>query len=168
MRLENIVPTLYEEGKIPFIVLLDGLTDVRNFGAIARNCECAGVDAIVIPERGSVSVTPDAVKTSAGALLHLPVCRERSIPEALHYLQGCGVKIVAASEKASELYTAPDYTVPVAVVMGAEDVGLSPQTLRYCETRVALPQRGQIGSLNVSVAAGVMIYEVVRQRMGME
>ena len=168
LRLENIVPTLYEEGKIPFIVLLDGLTDVRNFGAIARTCECAGVDAIVIPERGSVSVTPDAVKTSAGALLHLPVCRERSIPEALHYLQGCGVKIVAASEKASELYTAPDYTVPVAVVMGAEDVGLSPQTLRYCETRVALPQRGQIGSLNVSVAAGVMIYEVVRQRMGME
>ena len=168
LRLENIVPTLYEEGKIPFIVLLDGLTDVRNFGAIARTCECAGVDAIVIPERGSVSVTPDAVKTSAGALLHLPVCRERSSPEALHYLQGCGVKIVAASEKASELYTAPDYTVPVAVVMGAEDVGLSPQTLRYCETRVALPQRGQIGSLNVSVAAGVMIYEVVRQRMGME
>ena len=168
LRLENIVPTLYEEGKIPFIVLLDGLTDVRNFGAIARTCECAGVDAIVIPERGSVSVTPDAVKTSAGALLHQPVCRERSIPEALHYLQGCGVKIVAASEKASELYTAPDYTVPVAVVMGAEDVGLSPQTLRYCETRVALPQRGQIGSLNVSVAAGVMIYEVVRQRMGME
>ena len=168
LRLENIVPTLYEEGKIPFIVLLDGLTDVRNFGAIARTCECAGVDAIVIPERGSVSVTPDAVKTSAGALLHLPVCRERSIPEALHYLQGCGAKIVAASEKASELYTAPDYTVPVAVVMGAEDVGLSPQTLRYCETRVALPQRGQIGSLNVSVAAGVMIYEVVRQRMGME
>ena len=168
LRLENIVPTLYEEGKIPFIVLLDGLTDVRNFGAIARTCECAGVDAIVIPERGSVSVTPDAVKTSAGALLHLPVCRERSIPEALHYLQGSGVKIVAASEKASELYTAPDYTVPVAVVMGAEDVGLSPQTLRYCETRVALPQRGQIGSLNVSVAAGVMIYEVVRQRMGME
>ncbi len=168
LRLENIVPTLYEEGKVPFIVLLDGLTDVRNFGAIARTCECAGVDAIVIPERGSVSVTPDAVKTSAGALLHLPVCRERSIPEALHYLQSCGVKIVAASEKASELYTTPDYTVPVAVVMGAEDVGLSPQTLRYCETRVALPQRGQIGSLNVSVAAGVMIYEVVRQRMGME
>ena len=165
MRLEDIVPTLYEEGKMPFLVLLDGLTDVRNFGAIARTCECAGVDAIVIPERGSVSVTPDAVKTSAGALLHLPVCRERSIAEALHYLHNSGVKIVAASEKAQELYTAPDYTGPVAVVMGAEDVGLSPQTLRYCDTQVALPQVGRIGSLNVSVAAGVMIYEVVRQRM---
>ena len=150
---------------MPFLVLLDGITDVRNFGAIARTCECAGVDAIVIPERGSVSVTPDAVKTSAGALLHLPVCRERSIAEALRYLHDSGVKIVAASEKAQELYTEPDYTGPVAVVMGAEDVGLSAQTLRYCDTQVALPQVGRIGSLNVSVAAGVMIYEVVRQRM---
>lgn len=164
-RLENVVPSLYEEGKMPFLVLLDGITDVRNFGAIARTCECAGVDAIVIPERGSVSVTPDAVKTSAGALLHLPVCREHSIAEALRYLHASGVKIVAASEKAQELYTGPDYTGPVAVVMGAEDVGLSAQTLRYCDTQVALPQVGRIGSLNVSVAAGVMIYEVVRQRM---
>ena len=163
--LEMLVPLLYEAGKVPFLVLLDGLTDVRNFGAIARTCECAGVDAVVIPARGSVSVTADAVKTSAGALLHLPVCRERSIAEALHYLHNSGVKIVAASEKAQELYTAPDYTGPVAVVMGAEDVGLSPQTLRYCDTQVALPQVGRIGSLNVSVAAGVMIYEVVRQRM---
>ena len=164
-RLENVVPSLYEEGKMPFLVLLDGITDVRNFGAIARTCECAGVDAIVIPERGSVSVTPDAVKTSAGALLHLPVCREHSIAEALRYLHDSGVKIVAASEKAQELYTGPDYTGPVAVVMGAEDVGLSAQTLRYCDTQVALPQVGRISSLNVSVAAGVMIYEVVRQRM---
>ena len=164
-RITDIVPLLYEEGKLPFIVLLDGLTDVRNFGAIARTCECAGVDAIVIPERGSVSVTADAVKTSAGALLHIPVCRERSIADALRYLQNSGVRIVAASEKAEVAYTAIDYTVPTAIVMGAEDVGISPQTMRLCEEQVSLPQMGRIGSLNVSVAAGIMIYEVVRQRM---
>ena len=164
-RITDIVPLLYEEGKMPFIVLLDGLTDVRNFGAIARTCECAGVDAIVIPERGSVSVTADAVKTSAGALLHIPVCRERSIADALRYLQNSGVRIVAASEKAEVAYTAVDYTVPTAIVMGAEDVGISAQTMRLCEEQVSLPQMGRIGSLNVSVAAGIMIYEVVRQRM---
>ncbi|MBQ8422779.1 MAG: 23S rRNA (guanosine(2251)-2'-O)-methyltransferase RlmB [Coprobacter sp.] len=163
-HIDNIVPSLYEVGKVPFIVLLDGLTDVRNFGAIARTCECAGVDAIVIPERGSVSVTADAVKTSAGALLHIPVCRERSIADTLQYLQECGIKIVAASEKASVAYTAEDYTTPIAIVMGAEDVGISPQAMRLCEAQVALPQKGRIGSLNVSVAAGVMIYEVLRQR----
>ncbi len=163
--IDDIVPSLYEDGKTPFIVVLDGLTDVRNFGAIARTCECAGVDTIIIPERGSVSVTADAVKTSAGALLHIPVCRERSVVDALHYLQDCGVKIVAASEKASVTYTAEDYTVPVAIVMGAEDVGISPQAMRLCEAQVSLPQVGRIGSLNVSVAAGVMLYEVLRQRM---
>ena len=99
-KLENVIPTLYEEGKVPFIVVLDGITDVRNFGAIARTCECAGVDAIVIPEKGSVTVNADAVKTSAGALHHIPVCREKSVTEALKYLQSCGIKLVAATEKA--------------------------------------------------------------------
>lgn len=164
-RIADLIPTLYEEGRIPFVVLLDDLTDVRNFGAIARTCECAGVDALVIPEKGSVSVTPDAVKTSAGALLHIPVCRESSIAEALHYLRACGIKAIAASEKAAISYTSVDYTVPTAIVMGAEDTGISPAAMRLCATQVSLPQQGRIGSLNVSVAAGVMIYEVVRQRM---
>lgn len=161
----DIVPTLYEEGKIPFIVVLDGITDVRNFGAIARTCECSGVDAIVIPERGSVSVNADAVKTSAGALLHLPVCRERSVYEAVRFLQNSGVRIIAATEKSSCNYTKVDYTGPVAIVMGAEDTGISADVLRICDERVSLPQNGTIGSLNVSVAAGVMMYEVIRQRM---
>ena len=164
-RLEHLVPMLYEEGMLPFIVVLDGITDVRNFGAIARTCECAGADAIVIPERGSVSVGGDAVKTSAGALLHLPVCRERSTAQAVKFLKDNGYMVVAASEKADINYTQPDYTKPVAIVMGAEDTGISPQVLRLCDTFVSIPQMGHIGSLNVSVAAGVMMYEVVRQRL---
>ena len=164
-HLDDIVPGLYEEGKNPFIILLDGITDVSNFGAIARTCECAGVNAIVIPERGSVSVNADAVKTSAGALLHLPVCRESSVFEAVRFLKNSGFRIIAASEKAVVNYTNIDYTVPGAIVMGAEDTGVSKEVLRLCDDMVALPQMGVIGSLNVSVAAGVMMYEVVRQRM---
>lgn len=163
-RLGDIIPSLFEEGKVPFIVLLYGITDVRNFGAIARTCECTGVDAIVLPERGSVSVNADAVKTSAGALLHIPVCRERSIHSAIRYLKDSGIKVVAASEKSVTNYTRVDYTVPVAVVMGAEDTGVDADNLRLCDEMVAIPQVGNIGSLNVSVAAGVMMYEVVRQR----
>ena len=120
-RLDNIIPFVYEQGKNPFIVLLDGVTDVRNFGAIARTCECAGVDAIVIPSRGSVTVNADAIKTSAGALHVLPVCKEKSITEAIRFLQASGVKVYAASEKAFENYTAIKYDGPVAIVMGAED-----------------------------------------------
>ena len=164
-RLEHLVPMLYEEGMLPFIVVLDRITDVSKFGAIARTCECAGADAIVIPERGSVSVGGDAVKTSAGALLHLPVCRERSTAQAVKFLKDNGYMVVAASEKADINYTQPDYTKPVAIVMGAEDTGISPQVLRLCDTFVSIPQMGHIGSLNVSVAAGVMMYEVVRQRL---
>lgn len=165
-KLENIIPLLYEEGKNPFILVLDGLTDVRNFGAIARTCEVAGVDAIVIPAKGSVSVNADAMKTSAGALHTIPVCRERSIKEAIIFLKNSGVKVVAATEKAAELYTEADMSVPVALVMGSEDVGISNENLRICDELVKLPQFGTIESLNVSVAAGVLIYEVLRQRGG--
>ena len=164
-RLEDIIPFVYEQGKSPFIVLLDGVTDVRNFGAIARTCECAGVDAIVIPEKGSVTVNADAIKTSAGALHILPVCKEKSINQAIRFLRQSGVKVVAATEKATLNYTASPYDGPVAIVMGAEDSGVSSENLRICDEMVKIPQFGTIGSLNVSVAASVMIYEVVRQRM---
>lgn len=163
--LDNIVPQLYEDGLLPFIVVLDGITDVRNFGAIARTCECVGANAIVIPERGSVSVNADAVKTSAGALHHIPVCRERNIMSAVRFLKDNGYQIVAASEKAEINYTQADYTTPIALVMGAEDVGVSPEVIRQCDTFVSIPMFGNISSLNVSVAAGVMMYEVVRQRL---
>lgn len=163
--LENLVPQVYEEGMLPFVVVLDGITDVRNFGAISRTCECVGANAIVIPERGSVTVNADAVKTSAGALHYLPVCREKNVVSAIRFLKDNGYQIVAASEKAQITYTQADYTGPVAIVMGAEDTGISPEVLRLCDTMVSIPQFGNIGSLNVSVAAGVMLYEVVRQRL---
>jgi len=163
-RLENIVPLLYEEGKNPLVMVLDGLTDTRNFGAIGRTAACAGVDAIVIPERNSVSVTPDAVKTSAGGLFHVPVCRERDILSAVRFLKDNGYHIVGATEKGASKYTEADYTVPVAIVMGSEDTGISDAVIRCCDELAAIPIAGKIESLNVSVAAGVMIYEALRQR----
>lgn len=164
-RLDHLVPQLFEAGVLPFVVVLDGITDVRNFGAIARTCECAGADAVIIPTHGSVSVGGDAVKTSAGALLHLPVCREQSVLSAVRFLKDSGFNIVAVSEKADINYTTADYTRPTALVMGAEDTGISPEVLRQCDQFVSIPMFGHIGSLNVSVAAGVLIYEVVRQRL---
>ncbi|CAK7029652.1 MAG: 23S rRNA (guanosine(2251)-2'-O)-methyltransferase RlmB [Petrimonas sp.] len=163
-KLDQIVPFLYEQGKNPLIVVLDGITDVRNFGAIARTCEVAGVDAIVIPARGSVSVNADAIKTSAGALHIIPVCRENSLKDAVVFLKNSGIRVVAATEKAAKNYTVADMSVPVAILMGSEDEGVSPEILRVCDELVKVPQFGSIQSLNVSVAAGVMIYEVVRQR----
>lgn len=163
-RLENVLPTLFEEGKNGLIMVLDGITDTRNFGAIGRTADCSGVDAIVIPERGSASVTPDAVKTSAGGLFYVPVCREKSLVEAVRLLKESGYKVVAATEKGAVDYTTVDFTVPVAIVMGSEDTGVSNEVLRLCDDLAAIPMLGNIGSLNVSVAAGVMLYEAVRQR----
>lgn len=164
-HVDDIVPALYDEGINPLVVVLDGVTDVRNFGAIARTCECAGVNCIVIPERNSVSVNADAVKTSAGALNYLPVCRERNLVKAVQYLRDSDFKVMGASEKTDLNYTKVDFTGPVAIVLGAEDTGISTDVLKLCDTLVAIPEFGQINSLNVSVAGGIMIYEVVRQRL---
>ncbi|MBR2085354.1 MAG: 23S rRNA (guanosine(2251)-2'-O)-methyltransferase RlmB [Muribaculaceae bacterium] len=167
-QVENLVPQMFDEGENPFIVVLDGVTDVRNFGAVARTCECAGVSAIVIPDRESVSVNADAVKTSAGALNFLPVCRERNLVNAVKFLRDSGFKIVGTSDKNSSPYTQADYTGPVAIVLGAEDKGISPEMMKLCDTQVFIPEFGHINSLNVSVAGGIMIYEVVRQRLNDE
>lgn len=164
-QVENVVPQLFDEGENPFIVVLDGVTDVRNFGAVARTCECAGVSAIVIPDRESVSVNADAVKTSAGALNYLPVCRERNLVSAVRLLRDSGFKIVGTSDKSQESYTTADYTGPVAIVLGSEEKGISPEIMKLCDTQVFIPEFGHINSLNVSVAGGIMIYEVVRQRL---
>ncbi|MDE5850519.1 MAG: 23S rRNA (guanosine(2251)-2'-O)-methyltransferase RlmB [Muribaculaceae bacterium] len=163
-KLDNIIPKLYEEGKTPLMVVLDGVTDIRNFGAIARTACCAGVDAIVIPSHNSVSITADAIKTSAGALFHIPVCREKRTLDAVRQLKDSGYKIVAATEKGARNYTTVDFKVPVAIVMGAEETGISDEVLRIADDLAAIPILGEIGSLNVSVAAGVMMYEAVRQR----
>ena len=163
-KLEDLVPEIYERGDVPFCVILDGVTDARNFGAIARTCECAGVDFIVIPERNSASVTSDSVKASAGALFHIPVCREKDLSRSVSFLKDSGYKIIGASEKAIENYTETDMKVPLGIVMGAEDTGISIDILRKCDDLVSIPIMGKIGSLNVGVATGVLVYEVVRQR----
>jgi 23S rRNA (guanosine2251-2'-O)-methyltransferase len=164
-RLEDVIPFVYEQGRDPFIVMLDGITDVRNFGAIARTCECAGTDAIVIPARGSVSVNGDAMKTSAGALSVIPVCKEKSIRQSIRLLQESGAKVYAASEKATKNYTEVSYNCPVAIVTGAEDEGIQAENLRICDEIIKIPLFGTIGSLNVSVATSIIVYEGVRQRM---
>lgn len=163
-HIEDIIPGIYEQGRIPFIVVLDGITDVRNFGAIARTCECAGVDAIVIPLKGGAALNGDAVKTSAGALLKIPVCREHNLTDALKYIASSGIKIVAATEKATQNYTEASMSEPLAIVMGSEDEGVAAENLRICDDMVRIPMLGTIDSLNVSVAAGILIYEAVRQR----
>ncbi len=163
-RTEDIVPTLFEEGKTPLLVMLDGVTDVRNFGAIARTCECAGVDAVIIPAKNSASVNADAMKTSAGALHTLPVCREQSLTATIKYLKESGFKIIAATEKGDYDYTRADYTAPTCIIMGAEDTGIPYDHLSLCDEWVKIPLMGHIASLNVSVAAGILIYEAVRQR----
>ena len=163
-KVEDVVPTLFEEGKVPFFVMLDGVTDVRNFGAIARTCDCAGVDAIIITPRNSVSVNADARKTSAGALHTLPVCKEQSLTTAIKYLKDSGFKIVAATEKGDYDYTKANYKDPLCIIMGAEDTGVSYDHLALCDEWIKIPLFGKIESLNVSVAAGVLIYEAVKQR----
>lgn len=164
-HVDQVLPDAFDEGMNPFFVVLDGVTDVRNFGAIARTCDCAGVTAIVIPEKGSVSVNGDAIKTSAGALNYIPVCREPSLTEAITYLKQSGCHIIGTSDKNSVDYTHCDYTGPVALILGSEGKGISRDVMQLCDTLVAIPEFGNINSLNVSVAGGIMMYEVVRQRL---
>ncbi len=162
--IEQIIPMIYEDGKTPLIVVLDSVTDVRNFGAMARTAECTGVHAIVIPDRGSAQINADAIKTSAGALNIIPVCRSRNLKDTLEFLKASGLQIVAATEKASVDYTSLDYSGPTAIVMGSEDRGVSDEYLKRADHHVQIPILGKIESLNVSVATAVVLYEIVRQR----
>ena len=161
---EELVIGVTESGKVPLFLVLDHLQDVRNFGAIVRTAECTGVSGIIIPKRGSVSVTADAVKTSAGAVFRVPICKVDNLIDAVYYLQGSGIRVVAATEKTNNLLYSEDFTTPLAIVMGAEDVGISGGVLKVVDSRVKLPMVGEIGSLNVSVACAVFLYEAVRQR----
>ncbi|MCQ2330890.1 MAG: 23S rRNA (guanosine(2251)-2'-O)-methyltransferase RlmB [Paludibacteraceae bacterium] len=163
-RLEDLVPSIYESGRTPLLMVLDNVTDVRNFGAIARTCACAGADALIIGTRGSVSINGDAVKTSAGALHTLPVCKVENMQNALQFLRESGLNIIAATEHADHDYTATDMRSPLAIVMGSEEKGIYEENLKQCTDQVRIPMVGTIESLNVSVAAGIMLYEAVRQR----
>jgi 23S rRNA (guanosine2251-2'-O)-methyltransferase len=162
--LDNIIQKAYDEGREPFLLILDRVTDVRNFGAIARTAECAGVDAIIIGEKGSAPITSDAMKTSAGALNHLPVCREKDLKSTLKSLRESGIKVIACTEKTNKKIYDIEISGPVALIMGSEEDGISDMLLKDADELASIPMKGKIGSLNVSVASGVAIYEVVRRR----
>jgi 23S rRNA (guanosine2251-2'-O)-methyltransferase len=164
-EIEPILNQLFDKGEVPLFLILDRLTDVRNFGAIARTAECTGVHAIIIPNKDSVSVTADAIKTSAGALNKIPVCKVEDLHSVIHYLKESGVQIAASTEKSNRLLYEADFTVPLAVVMGSEEDGVSTKILAVSDIKAKIPMVGTIQSLNVSVSAGIMMYEVARQRM---
>lgn len=161
----DIVPTIYEEGRVPFLLILDKITDVRNIGAIARSAECAGVDAIILPLKGGAQLNEDAVKTSAGALHKIPVCRHSNLVEIIQYLQDAGIEVVGITEKAEHTLFDRDFTTPVCLVMGNEYEGIAWDYLRKCNDAIKIPMVGTIQSLNVSVATGIALFEVVKQRI---
>lgn len=163
-KVEDIIDKCYSEGKDPFLLILDRITDVRNFGAIARTAECAGIDAIIIPEKGNAPITPDAIKTSSGALNHMAVCRSTDMKKLIRQLQENGIKVIACTEKTKEDIYSADFKSPVALIMGSEEDGISPELLKAADHLVKIPLRGKVGSLNVSVAAGIAIYEAIRQK----
>ncbi len=163
-RLEQVIPMLYEYGQTPIILVLDHITDVRNFGSIARTAECAGVHAIVIPTKGAAQINADAIKTSSGALHNIPICRVNDLSKAIQFLSESGLKIFAASEKGKEYYNSVNYTDPAAIVMGAEDTGVSPDIIKKSDHTIKIPVLGKIESLNVSVATALILYEVINQR----
>ncbi len=163
-NIEAIIPMLFEQGKSPFILILDRITDVRNFGAIARTAECAKVNALVIPGKGSAQIGNDAIKTSAGALNYIPVCRVKNINEAVIFLKNSGLRIISANEKASRSYASVNYEGPMAIIMGSEENGVSKDLLSKSDEIVKIPVLGNIGSLNVSVASGIILYEALKKR----
>ncbi len=163
--IENILPTVYEEGKAPYILILDRVSDVRNFGAIARTAECAGVDAIIIPQKGSAAINADSIKVSAGALHKIPICRVSNLAETVLILKNNGLQVVAASEKHTVPYYKVDYNMPTAIIMGAEDVGVSSLLLDLADASINIPMLGTIESLNVSVATGIILFEGLKQRV---
>lgn len=163
-KIASLLPMIFEAGIDPFVIILDHITDVRNLGAIARTAEAAGAHALIIPSRGGALVTPDAVKTSAGALTRMNVCREDSLYQAADYLRESGLKLVALTEKGTEMLWQIDLTGPVALILGAEDTGISKSLMDRADAFAKVPMSGSIASLNVSVAAGMACYELLRQK----
>ncbi len=163
-QIEDIIQGLFETGKSPLILILDEITDVRNFGAISRTAECAGVHAIVIPFRGSAQINEEAIRTSSGALLTVPICRAHNLRDVALYLKNSGVQLIGASEKGSDLYYRCNLGNPVAFILGSEEKGISTDLLKLTDELVKIPMQGEIASLNVSVASGVLLFEAVRQR----
>lgn len=163
--LEEVVTASLEKGTAPLFLLLDQIDDVRNFGAIIRTAECCGVDGIIIQKKGGAPVTADTVKTSAGAIFNIPLIKVDHIKDAIYFMQASGIRVVAATEKTENLLYTSDLSQPVALVMGNEAKGITSSVLKIVDEKAKLPLQGSIGSLNVSVACGAFLYEVVRQRL---
>lgn len=162
--IDDLLASIYETGENPFLLIADRINDVRNFGAICRSAECAGVHAIIIPAKGSAEITADAVKTSAGALMRIPVCRVKSLPALAENLKNSGIQLISCTEKTDQMMTTANLKGPMAIIVGNEEVGISSTLLNLSDQRVKIPLKGEIGSLNVSVAAGIIIFEALRQR----
>jgi len=167
-KIDDILPQIFEEGKIPLILILDRLTDVRNFGAITRSAECTGVDAIIIPERGTAPVNSDAIKSSAGAIYNVKICKEKNLAHVVDFLQQSGINVISATEKANKLIYDVDLSLPTCVVLGNEESGISKEVLHHSNDKIKLPMLGKTGSLNVSVACGAILYETIRQRISLQ
>lgn len=164
-KVEDLIPFIFENGETPLLLVLDRITDVRNFGAIARTAECAGVHGIVVPMRESAAIHSDSIKTSAGALFRIPVCRVSNLKKTIEYMQESGLQVVACTEKNDDSIYTTDFSTPTAIVMGSEEDGISNDILRIVDKYAKIPLLGEIESLNVSVATGVILYEALRQRM---
>ncbi|MFD2872239.1 23S rRNA (guanosine(2251)-2'-O)-methyltransferase RlmB [Mucilaginibacter ximonensis] len=164
-KIEDIIPQIFEKGETPLILILDSITDVRNMGAIARTAECSGVHAIVVPAKGSAQINPDAIKTSAGALYKIPVCRHDNFMQTVRFIQESGLQLVCCTEKTQEFIYKPDYTMPTAIIMGSEEDGVRNDIIRIADHLAKIPMYGEIESLNVSVATGIILYEAIRQRL---
>ncbi len=162
---EELLTKVFEKGKMPLVLILDRITDVRNFGAIARSAECAGVNFIIIPSRGAAQINADAVKTSAGALHRIAVCREENLKNTIEFLKESGLQIVACHEKTDTNVYEADFKKPTAIIMGSEENGISGEYLKRSDVQVKIPMSGSIASLNVSVATGIVLFEVVKQRL---
>lgn len=163
--IEMLLPSLFESGKPPFLLILDKVTDVRNLGSIARTAECAGIDAIIVPYRGSAMINSDAVKTSAGALNKVNLCRVANLKHTIQFLKDSGIQMIAATEKSDKPFYSIDYKNPCAIVMGSEDVGISEEYLKMCDEAVQIPMMGETQSLNVAVSTGIILFECVKQRL---
>ncbi len=162
--IEEIIPSIYEKGEMPLILILDKITDVRNFGAILRTAHSAGVHAVVVPDRHTASLNPGTVKSSAGAIYKIPLCRTPNLKETIMFLKNSGLSIIAVTEKGAVDYYLEDLTGAAAFIMGSEGEGISPAYLKLSDKQIKIPMLGEIESLNVSVAAGIILYDVVRQR----
>ncbi|WMX14762.1 23S rRNA (guanosine(2251)-2'-O)-methyltransferase RlmB [Aureispira sp. CCB-E] len=163
--IEDVFPLIYEKGEVPLVVVLDSITDVRNMGAIARSAEAMGAHALIVPFKKTAQINAEALKTSAGALSKIPVCRTASLGNVIDYLLMNGVQVVAADLRGKEMLDELDMTMPTAIVMGAEDEGVRPHILRKATSWFKIPMMGTTDSFNVSVAAGIVLYEAIRQRI---